>query len=396
MTSGAFGPFRDTDLTGLLAGIIPSVRRRVALATLHDVQYRAGHYYAIAEAQVHHEGGVDRVYYGMTTASVPPDAQGFQTSHLGYTVFVWEHPHDPLLPGLALAATPAQVHHYFAPHRELTSLQTVIYRPMNRAVFKAHLAANTATGIGDTLYLKVLRRDTVSALYNIHLSLAGAGVPVVAPVAVPVADVLALAGGNGTPLGELVRMEGVHNRFDPRQLIGLLESFPREILHYPYRASWADRHQEFIDAARQAMPEHDARIAHLGYRLEQAHYGLDLGPVVPTHGDLYEAHILVHPATGQIQNILDVDGAGPGHRVDDFACLIGHLAVLGQTEQRQWGWQTAMRYFTQLTPYTNPHALAIRSAAVVVSLIPSYQSDDQVRAQGLAYLQVAEALLNLA
>lgn len=387
------GPFQSADLTGLLAGLVWPAQQRVLTATLHDVQFRAGYYYAIVEARVQHDGEAGPTYYGMTTAPVPPDAHGQTLHHRRSTIFVWQHPHDPLLPGLGVAATPAKVRQYFAPNRELTSLQTVIYRPMNRAVFKAHLAPQVPTDLGDTVYLKVLRPNTATMLYNIHRSLAAANVPVVDAVAEPVADVLALAGGRGMPLGELARIEGVYNQFDPRQLIGILDRFPRAVMHYPYRASWADRHREFIASARQAMPDDDSRIAYLGYRLEQAHEGLNLGPLVPTHGDLYEAHILVHPATGQIQHILDVDGVGPGYRVDDYACLIGHLAVLGQTEGQQWGWQTAMRFFNQLAPYTNPDVLAIRAAAVVVSLIPGYQPDQASRSRGRAYLQVAEALL---
>lgn len=143
----------------------------------------------------------------MTTAQVPPTSRGQTTNHRGYQVFVWEHPWDPMLPGLGLAATPAQVQRHFAQGRELNSLQTVIYRPMNRAVFKAHLAPQQPAGLGETIYLKVLRPNTAAALYNIHLKLSAAGVPVVAPIAEPVADVLALAGGQGIPLGELVRLK---------------------------------------------------------------------------------------------------------------------------------------------------------------------------------------------
>ena len=396
MSAGSFGPFLDTELTGLLAGGITGSQDRIASATLHDVQFRAGHYYGIAEALVHHEGGVGQTYFGMTTAQVPPTSRGQTTNHRGYQVFVWEHPWDPMLPGLGLAATPAQVQRHFAQGRELNSLQTVIYRPMNRAVFKAHLAPQQPAGLGETIYLKVLRPNTAAALYNIHLKLSAAGVPVVAPIAEPVADVLALAGGQGIPLGELVRIEGVHNHFDPRRLIGILDRFPRQVMDYPHRPSWADRHQEFIYSARQAMPAEDDRVAHLGYQLEHAHQGLELGPLVPTHGDLYESHILVHQGTGRIQQLLDVDGAGPGFRVDDYACLIGHLAVLGYDEQQQWGWQTAMRFFKQLAHYTNPYALAVRSAAMVVSLIPSHQPDEPSRLRGRAYLHIAETLLAMA
>ena len=396
MLTGGFGPFSRADLTGLLGALVASDHRRMLSATLHDVQYRAGHYYVIAEVSAHHDGGVGQFYYGLTTAPVPSEARGYATKLHDYNIFAWEHPHDPLLPGLTLAATPAQVQQYFAPDRELTALHTVIYRPMNRAVFKAHLAPQTPAGLGDTLYLKVLRPGIAQTLYNIHLTLGAAGVPVVPPIAPPVADVLTLAGGQGMPLGELARTEGVINRFDARQLIETLDRFPREILHYPHRASWADRYQEFIQSAHQAMPEEYARLGQLAYRFDQAHQQLDLGPIVPTHGDLYEAHILVDPVTGEIRQILDVDGAGPGYRVDDYACLIGHVAVLGYAQNPQWGWQTAMRFFGQLAPYTNPHTLAVRSAAVVVSLIPGYQPDEQTRARGQRYLRVVEALLELA
>ncbi|MDN6150236.1 MAG: hypothetical protein L0I91_02240, partial [Yaniella sp.] len=164
MSAGSFGPFLEAELTGLLAGGVSNTQYRIASATLHDVQFRAGHYYGIAEAVVHHEGGVGQTYFGMTTAPVPPTSHGQTTHHLGYQVFVWEHPQDPMLPGLGLAATPAKVQRYFAPQRELTSLQTVVYRPLNRAVFKAHLAPQQPAGLGDTIYLKVLRPDTATAL----------------------------------------------------------------------------------------------------------------------------------------------------------------------------------------------------------------------------------------
>lgn len=393
MIAGSFGPFSGAELTGVLQEVTAISNRRLTGATLHDIQFRGGHYYAIAEVTAYHHGGVGHFYYGMTTAPVPVEAPGRAITYGGHSMFVWEHPQDPALPGLKIAATPSTVRKVFANDRQLTGLHTIIYRPLNRAVFKAHIAPVLPGAIGDTMYLKVLRPQMATALYDTHLTLAQAGVPVATPVRPPVEDVLALAGGHGMPLGELIRSEGVHNPFDPRELIEILDRFPREIMHYPYRQSWADRHQEFVAVARQAMPEHDARLARLGNRLEQAHDGLELGPLVPTHADLYEAHILVDPSTGRIQHILDVDGVTPGYRVDDYACLIGHLAVLGQPGRQQWGWQTAQRFFHQLAPYTNPVALAVRSAAVVISLIPGYQPDNITRATGVAYLSVAEQLL---
>src|SRR5699024_7197823 len=393
MIAGGFGPFSGAELTGVLHEATATTNRRLTSATLHDVQLRGGHYYAIAEVTAHHHGGVGHFYYGLTTAPVPIEAPGRAISYGGHSMFVWEHPQDPLLPGLKLAATPSTVRRNFTGNRQLTGLHTVIYRPMNRAVFKAYLAPLFPGAVGDTIYLKVLRPDMAAGLYDTHLTLGQAGVPVATPVRPPIKDVLALAGGHGMPLGELIRSEGAHNPFDPRELIEILDRFPPEVMDYPYRRSWAERRHDCVAVARQALPGSAGRFAHLGNRLEQAHQGLDLGPLVPTHADRYEAHILVDPSTGRIQHILDIDGAGPGYRVDDYACLIGHLAVLGQPGHHQWGWQTAQRFFQQLAPYTNPVALAVRSAAVVLSLIPAYQPDDVTRATGAAYLSVAEQLL---
>ena len=397
MFTGGFGPFRATQLTALLRDVLARSGRQLGQAVLRDVQYRSGHYYAIMEATVRLPGGeASQAFYGMTTAQVPGEAVGYFATVADIDVFVWQHPADPFLPGLRLAATPAQVREHFAPDRDLTALTAVIYRPLNRAVFQARLAPKTVGGLSDTLYLKVLRSGTAQPVYAMHQLLSAAGVPVVDPVAAPVSDVLALAGGRGMPLGDYTRAEGAHNRFDSLELIDILDRFPTEVMHRPQQLSWADRHQEFIQSAHRAMPQHGERIARLGARLEDAHDRIRLGPIVPTHGDLYEAHILVDPVTGKIQHLLDVDGAGPGYRVDDYACLIGHLAVLGYNDTKPWGWQTAMLTFQRLAEHTYPTTLAVRAAAVVLSLIPGYQPDAESAARGTAYLTIAEALMDLA
>ena len=395
--TGGFGPFSATQLTGVLEAVVAQHRQRLQHAVLHDVQHRAGHYYAIVE--VHSQpphGSATQTYYGITTATVAPQAAGYHTSIGTSSLFVWQHPADPVLPGLKLAATPAQVQRHFAPHLELNALHTVIYRPMNRAVFRARFAPQRPGELGDTLFLKVLRTGEASPLHALHELLVSAGVPVVEPIATPVHDVLPLAGGHGMPLGEYIRTEGVHNRFDPEALVEILDRLPPEVLQLPHRPSWADRHQEFIYAALAAMPAHHDRLYRLGARLEHAHDRLELGPIVPTHGDLYEAHLLVDPVSGRVQHILDVDGAGPGYRVDDFACLVGHLAVLGPEDHAPWGWQAALRTFRQLSAHTNPATLAVRAAAVVISLMPTYQPDEATRHRALTYLSIAEALLELA
>lgn len=397
MFTGGFGPFHATQLTEAFTEVLASSGRHLVQAVLHDVQFRGGHFYSIAEAQIRHvDGAHNHTFFGMTTAPVPASSRGHFATLAEHTVFIWQHPADPLLPGLSLAATPAQVREHFVPDRDLRSLQTVVYRPLNRAVFQANLAPRAPGDTSDTIFLKVLRAGQADPIYATHLLLASAGFPVVEMIAPPVHDILALAGGRGMPLGDYTRSEGTHNRFDPLQLVELLDRLPAEIMQRPQQASWADRHQEFVASAHTAMPNDRSRLHRLGARLEAAHAHIDLGPIVPTHGDLYEAHILIDPITGRIQHILDIDGVGPGYRVDDFACLIGHLAILGYAEPTPWGWQAALRTFQILAEHVNPMALAVRSAAVVLSLIPPYQPDIELQRRGQAYLRVAENLFELA
>ncbi|GAA4116288.1 phosphotransferase [Enteractinococcus coprophilus] len=397
MFTGGFGPFEATQLTEALTDVLARSGRQLDNAVLRDVQYRSGDYYAIVEALVRLPGGeAHQAFYGITTAQVPTEAVGYFVTAADTHIFIWQHPADPLLPGLRLAATPAQVREHFAPDRDLTALTAVIYRPLNRAVFRASLAPIAAGGLSDTLFLKVLRSGTAQPVYAMHQLLAAATVPVVEPVTEPISDVLALVGGQGMPLGDYIRAEGAHNRFNCFELIEILDRFPTEVMQRPQQPSWADRYQEFMLAAHRAMPSQRERLTRLGDRFERAHDSIRLGPIVPTHGDLYEAHILVDPITGKIQHLLDVDGAGPGYRVDDYACLVGHLAVLGYNDAQPWGWQSAMLTFQRLAEHAHPRTLAVRAAAVVVSLIPTYQPHADAAARGRAYLTVAEALMDLA
>ena len=49
-------------------------------------------------------------------------------------------------------------------------------------------------------------------------------------------------------------------------------------------------------------------------------------PVVPVHGDFYESQLLAD--AGTVSGLLDVDTAGRGHRIDEWATLLAHLSVL--------------------------------------------------------------------
>ncbi|MGC8016003.1 hypothetical protein ACP3V9_24795, partial [Salmonella enterica] len=59
---------------------------------------------------------MDELYVGMTTESVPADADGIVHSHSPYgRLAIWQHPLDPCLPGLRLATDPASVVEHWEP-----------------------------------------------------------------------------------------------------------------------------------------------------------------------------------------------------------------------------------------------------------------------------------------
>jgi hypothetical protein len=89
--------------------------------------------------------------------------------------------------------------------------------------------------------------------------------------------------------------------------------------------------------------------------------------VVPVHGDLYEAQLLV--AGGRFSGLLDVDTAGAGLRADDWANLVAHLSVLTLVTQQT---KAIRRYGREVLAHAesvhDPADLRARVAAAVVGL----------------------------
>jgi hypothetical protein len=88
---------------------------------------------------------------------------------------------------------------------------------------------------------------------------------------------------------------------------------------------------------------------------------------VAVQGDFHEAQLLVQRQ--RICGLLDVDTYGLGHRVDDLATLIGHLAILALTSSRR---SSIERYAAGLLagfdPTVNPVLLRYAVADVMLGL----------------------------
>lgn len=310
------------------------------------------------------------------------------------TVSGWIHPHDPLLPALSLAANRAAVQESWGEGDLLTSLKTIAYRPLRRAVLRADFTTPGPVRIARTIYLKVGRVPAIAALRRRHLLLEGTGIPVprlLAPHPSPhpgtAADgLLALQAAGGEPLSAAIRPHAGED-IDPHDFIALLEALPAAVMELHPRRAWSDSLRRYLQAATLALPHRAAELAELGTRIEAHLAGSDRGERVPAHGDFYDANILLR--AGRITALLDLDSLGPGYRVDDLACLLGHLAVLPTLGQKNQGASAALERFASVfEAQVDPRALWARAAAVALTLIAGSRS-----LGGGTWEQVAEARL---
>lgn len=296
-----------------------------------------------------------------TTAPVPAGTAGSTTVRIAdRDITVWRHPADPVLPALAVASDHALVAAALRLDPRQLLLELVTYRPLRRAVLRASTATTTA-------YLKVVRPHTAADLVRRHELLLAAGLPV-APAEHLGDGLLRLGAVPGRPLTDALAADGAAG-VAPQDVPALLDLLPAGLADLPRRPAWADRLRHHTDAAATAVPGRARDIEAVSRRVADLLRTSDAGPVVPTHGDLHDANLLL---TGdRITGLLDVDGAGPGHRVDDLACLLGHLSVLPALAPQVHRHVPAAlpRWAAALERDVDPVALRARTAAVVLSLV---------------------------
>ncbi|MBR7743375.1 phosphotransferase [Phycicoccus sp. BSK3Z-2] len=280
-----------------------------------------------------------------------------------HRVLAWRFPDDPLLPGLATACDPARVGSVLPGARPVVAVDLLGYRPLRRAVVRVR----TGEGERDVAYVKVLRTTPGAAggaadVTARHGMLRGAGLPVPAVTASTPDGLVVLEAAEGEPLAQAVAADGAAGLGVP-DLVALLDRLPPAVLDLPRRAPWSDRADEFAGALEgTAWGRRAARVAGaVGSGSRRA----DLGPLVPTHGDLHDGQVTVRPgpAGWVVAGLLDVDTVGPGHRVDDLACLLAHAVSLGAA-----GAATARRWRTEAARVVDADALDVRTAGVLLSL----------------------------
>ena len=252
------------------------------------------------------------------------------------------------------------------------------YRPLRRAVLRASLDDND-------YYLKVMRPgyDDQLARRQELLAVADLTVPVLSR---PAPGVLLSRAIQGLSLASvLVGWQGGQGALPrPGDLIGLLDRLPSATLDLPRRASWSANLEFHAATARRQLPDATDQIDELARKIQHVLDQGRHGPIVPTHGDFYEANIF---ADGGTLRFIDIDSVGPGFREDDLACCLAHLAVLPGLDPLAYprvpevlqAWQAAFERDVDATD------LRARTAGVLLSLVSGADPD-----QAAGRLAIAE------
>lgn len=280
---------------------------------------------------------------------------------------IWRLRDDPELPGLHTAFDSEwllRIFHEAAP--ELQQLpaadlvwQLVSYRPTRRAVIRAQYGPVT-------LYLKVVQPAKSQDLAERTLLVASE---------LPAPRLLHHSADGLVVTEAAVGFSLAHHLAQnlplptPTHIVQTLQRLPIAGVDLNRRPAWVDRIGFHASAAAARLPEAADEIADLAARFEHLRTLVDPGPLVVTHGDLYEANMFVQD--GQISALIDVDSVGPGHMIDDIATLLGHMAVLPDLAPQTYPnvAEVVQNWWAEFAEFFHPVALSARTGAVILSLV---------------------------
>ena len=349
-----------TVLTGRPDADVPGLSVRTDV-----VHYRAGRDVTVGyEVALEAEGQRQEEYLMATTADVTGEVATLDGEEFSFRV--WRHPHDPVLVAAPQAFAPETVADWLRTaglaSGEVT-LTALAYRPLRRAVLRADAA-------GGPWFVKLQRPKRHREYLERMALLAPAGVtpPV---VAVPAEGVTITAAAQGVPLAQALAawsMQGAVEP-DPSSLLDLLGRLPGGVRTLPSTRDHGARVRMAVEAASVELPGRADEIAELGDQLLAADAHAELGPVVATHGDFYEANIFT--IDGRATSLIDIESAGPGHLVDELATLMAHLAVLPDLSAAHYAQLPGLidRWYAAFTDVVDAPTLRVRTAGLILGLL---------------------------
>lgn len=303
----------------------------------------------------------------------------------GSRVAVWRRADDPRLPGLAAALDPA-VQAPLLPAAGALRCAVLAYRPLRRAVVRV---TDAAAPHAVRAYAKVLRPERADAVERRARLVADAGIAP-AVLGTPAPGVVVLAPAAGRRLTDVLHAGSTAPT--PESVLDLLDRLPGGAVDLRRRRAWSERLHAHLGAAVRALPGEAVRIAALGEAVEHVLATAPAGPVVPTHGDLSDSNVVVRE--GRAVGLIDLDTVGPGHRVDDLACLLAHVDVLPDLAPAAYGHVRGLAddWADAFGAAADAASLAARTAAVTLSLVAGARTADERRAR----LSTAERWLDRA
>ncbi len=368
---------------------------------LHKVHHRPGAGVSVGYTVIidNADTGVRKNLYVVASTAKIPACSIPNLRHLsaGETkVALWEYPYDPLLPALPTACNPEKMRELVG---EPVELELLGYRPTRRAVVRVNRENKFP------LYAKVVPLSEQDDLVRRVALMAETSIPT--PTLVAQHDGLVLLTQvSGVPL---VQLFANVKRSDPNlpkllnhcffSLSKTLSALPRTALQLPARPAWVDRCEQYAQAAAAVLPEVAERCYALARDIRAVLKTADMGALVPTHGDFYEANIYVDPTTGTVSGLLDLDSLGAGYRVNDWACLLAHLSVLSSLAPHKYKIvdEVVNSWFNRLSGSLDSVALAASTAGVVLSLVAGAgQGGMPQNTQARNRLRIAENWLILA
>lgn len=349
-----------------LADAVAPLGGRLLSWTLRRVDHRPGGSTVVLFRAGVRWGGQERTEHLVAWLSTPRTDPAVDAPADLSQVQVSRFPQDLRLPGLGTAVDPERLGRVLAQlptHPQLPSagwrVQVRSYRPHRRAVVRVD-------GFGDPLFVKVLPPDRAAEVHRRHQLLREAGVPVPQPLGCTPDGLLVLAGLPGETMRQALRRPGAAPP-SPTDLVALLDRLPAAVLSLPPRPAWADRAGYFADLLATALPAEATRVGQLAEQVTRASTRAQLAPE-PTHGDFYDTQVLV--GRRAVTGLLDVDTVGPGERVDDLACLLGHLDLLALLwpPHRLRLRRLVRSWYAEFARHVDPELLRHRVAGVLLSL----------------------------
>lgn len=301
-------------------------------------------------------------------AAPPGSARTSERGVLEDGTLWWWAAADPALPGLALTEDDAGLAALLGTAPGRVRLTWRGYRPRERAVIA--LDAADAGLAGSRAYLKVLAPAAAEAVAARLSAARAAGVPVPDLLAAPERGALLLGNVPGLPWGALLG-DARADALDPARVAEVLDRMPAppgEAGPAPDAAAALLEHAAW--AAVVLDPESQAESAARADRLHAALAAGDPGPPVPVHGDLHPGNLHVDASGGRVTGLVDCDGLGLGHRVDDWATLLAHLEAAAADLGPGGGAVRAVaeRVRAHARTETDEVALAARAAVVLAAL----------------------------